>query len=276
MHAFTFAFSLLDYAMLDAIFNNQWLLFSILIVCLFGFSEVGHRVGLKIYETHDERRRSQIDGVQTAILGLLGLLLAFTFAMATGRYDRRHDLVEKEANAISTAWQSAGFLPEQHQAPVKQMLRDYIGLHLKYEELVDDSNQLAEGKRLTSQKETALWEHARAAAIEAPTPITQSFISALSDMSNTAGERFDALRNLIPSLVWLLLIVVASVGCFTSSYGSGAQGARSFFTSLLLPGIITVVVMLIYDLSHSQQGFIHVSQQPMIDLKTSMDAAIGK
>ena len=38
------------------------------------------------------------------LLGLLGLLLAFTFGMAGERFDRRKTLVVEEANAIGTAW----------------------------------------------------------------------------------------------------------------------------------------------------------------------------
>ena len=36
------------------------------------------------------------------MLGLLGLLLGFSFAMAVGRYDLRRPLVVDEANAIGT------------------------------------------------------------------------------------------------------------------------------------------------------------------------------
>jgi hypothetical protein len=89
-------------------------------------------------------------------------------------------------------------------------------------------------------------------------------------MINIDAERIAAHRNRIPAGVWVLLVTVASFGCFTSSYGSGAHGARSAFTNLLLPALISVVILLIYDLTHSRQGFIGISQQPLIDLQQSM------
>lgn len=64
--------------------------------------------------------------------------------------------------------------------------------------------------------------------------------------------------------------LVASFGCFTSSYGSGAQGARSGFTSVVLPLLITIVITLIFDLTHGQQGFVGISQQPMFDLQSTL------
>ncbi len=96
------------------------------------------------------------------------------------------------------------------------------------------------------------------------------FISALNDMIDTDAERISASRNHIPDTVWLLVVLVASFGCYTSAYGSGAQGARSNFTSFFLPLLITVVIGLVFDIDHALQGVIGVSQQPMLDLKASV------
>ena len=41
--------------------------------------------------------------IVSAALGLLGLLIAFTFAMAADRYEARRHLVMEEANAIASA-----------------------------------------------------------------------------------------------------------------------------------------------------------------------------
>src|SRR5678816_1444230 len=47
-----------------------------------------------------------VDGfgpVEGSLLGLLALLLAFTFSMSASRYDARRAVLIQEANAISTA-----------------------------------------------------------------------------------------------------------------------------------------------------------------------------
>ena len=46
-----------------------------------------------------------------AILGLLALLLAFTFSAALQRYDDRSQTVVSEANAIETTYLKAQLLP---------------------------------------------------------------------------------------------------------------------------------------------------------------------
>lgn len=253
-----------------SVFGNQWSILLVIGALLLLIAEAGHRIGLRSYAARDEARRSQIGGVQGAVLGLLGLLIGFTFAMAVGRYETRRDLVLKEANSIGTTFLRAGLLPEAHRAPVKDLLRRYVDVRLKYEALIRDPAMLAEGLRLSAEIQNALWQRAEAAAKEAPTPITVSFITTLNELIDTDAERISAGRNQIPSGVWVLLIVVAGFGCFTSAYGAGAQGARSAFTSALLPLLIAIVIVLVFDLTHSRQGFINVSQQPLIDLQRSI------
>ncbi len=47
--------------------------------------------------------KTHIGGLQTALLGLLALLLGFTFAMSVTRFEARKNLVLEEANAIGNA-----------------------------------------------------------------------------------------------------------------------------------------------------------------------------
>jgi hypothetical protein len=93
---------------------------------MLAFSEIGFRIGLRLYATKDAARKGQIGGIQGAVPGLLGLLLGFTFAMAVDWYDTRRDLVLKEANAIGTTYLRASLLPDTHQDPVKDLLRHYV------------------------------------------------------------------------------------------------------------------------------------------------------
>jgi hypothetical protein len=124
--------------------------------------------------------------------------------------------------------------------------------------------------RRSADFETALWEHAESAAREAPNDITATFVTALNDMIDIDAERMAASRNRIPAGVWLLLIVVAAFGCFISAYASGAYGVRSPFTSVALPVLIAVVMLLIFDLMHERHGVIGVSQEPLIELQRSL------
>jgi len=176
------------------------------------------------------------------------------------------ELVVKQANAIGTTFLRAALLPEAHGAPVEDLLRRYVALLLKYQPLSKDPVLLAEGLRLLEGIRAELWAQAVAASKASPTPSVATFITTLNETIDTEAERVAAMRNRVPGSVWLLHIV-ASLGCLTSSYSTGAQGARFPFSSILLPLLIAVVITLIADIASPYRGSITVSQQPLVDLQ---------
>lgn len=256
--------------LLSRIFANQWVVFLLTAALLLALAEAGFRLGLRLHAAKDQARKGPIGGIQGAVLGLLGLLLAFTFSMAVERYNTRRALVLLEANSVGTTYLRASLLPDAHQAPVKDLLRRYVDVRLKYQPLMDDPVKRAEALRLSADIQAELWKHATEAAREAPNPITATFIETLNDTIDADSKRITAGRADIPGGVWLLLIVVAGFSCITTGYGVGAEGARAALGSVFLPLLITVVIVLIFDLSHPRQGLIGVSQQPLVDLQQSI------
>ena len=75
--------------------------------------------------------------------------------------------------------------------------------------------------------------------------------------------------------MWILLQVVAACGCLLTSYVSGEEGSRSTFSSLVLPVLVAVVLVLIFDIANPHKGFIGISQQPLIDLQQSIEPRGG-
>src|ERR1700721_925778 len=61
-------------------------------------------------EQLSEDERTDFGVVQAATLTLLGLIIGFSFSMATARYDLRKGYEESEANAIGTEYVRADLL----------------------------------------------------------------------------------------------------------------------------------------------------------------------
>lgn len=255
---------------LEAAFSQLWIVAFVLTALLLVLAEVGFRLGRHRHTASGEARRNQVGIVQNSVLTLLGLLLGFTFSMAVARYDSRRELVVKEANAIGTTWLRASLLPEAHRQAVRDLLGEYVDVRLRTQAAIGDQPVVAEGLRRSAEIQSRVWQHADAAAREAPSAITATFVTTLNDLIDTDAERTAASRNHIPAGVLVILVVVAAVGCSISAYASGSYGVRSSFTSALLPLLISIVFLLIFDLTHERQGFIAVSQQPMIDLQRSI------
>ncbi len=70
--------------------------------------------------------RDDLSVVLAATLTLLGLIIGFTFSMATTRYDMRKNYEEAEANAIGTEYLRTELLPEAEATRTKTLLRAYV------------------------------------------------------------------------------------------------------------------------------------------------------
>jgi hypothetical protein len=98
-----------------------------LLLGLFLALEGGYRLGRRRAAAGGDAPGSgQIGAIQGATLGLLGLLLGFSFAGAAGRFSERQNLIVQEANAIGTAYLRADMLPEPHASRLRQILAEYV------------------------------------------------------------------------------------------------------------------------------------------------------
>ncbi|MES2705422.1 MAG: hypothetical protein V4726_02355 [Verrucomicrobiota bacterium] len=256
---------------LSRIFVTEWLVLVLVSLLLLALAEAGFRFGIRARRKNPEAATGHSGSVQGAVLGLLGLLLGFSFAMAVGRNDTRRSLAVEEANSIGTTWLRTDFLPGNHPAEVRNILRQYTALRLQSADLDRQGDDFKRNAEEAAKLQSALWKHATAAAEEKPSPVTVSFITSLNETLDLQSSRLAARFNHVPSAVWLLLLIVAGCGAWASGYGSGAGGHRSTFSQIIFPVLIAVVITIISDMDRPHMGLIGVSQQPLRDLLESME-----
>src|SRR5260370_41961704 len=118
---------------MDRLYSTpSWQLAITLFVILLGGMFVGFLLG-KNAARHGEPESGAADSaVKGAVAALAGLLLAFSFSFAAGRYDQRRTLTVREANSIRNTWLRADLLEEPTRGRIQQLLRDYLKARLKY------------------------------------------------------------------------------------------------------------------------------------------------
>lgn len=81
-----------------------WLMGLLLFLALCVAREIGHALGERRRARVAQKDESQFDDgiTMNSVLGLLALLIAFTFSLTLQRYDSRRALVIGEANALGT------------------------------------------------------------------------------------------------------------------------------------------------------------------------------
>ncbi len=233
-------------------------------------AEVGFRGGRR----HGRRaadRGPQIGTIQGALLGLLALLLGFSFAMAQSRYDARRALVVDEANAIGTAYLRAQLLPRPEAQEIADALRRYVDVRLmRLREHVDELT-LREALEESERLHDYLWARAVKAAQQDPRPSTSLFIASLNEVIDVHTERLAAFRQHVPESVLLLLYFVAAVAMAVTGYAAGLGDQRSLGPTVATAILIAIVIVVIMDLDRPRRGLITVSQQSMMDLRDSLN-----
>ncbi|MGC8908919.1 MAG: hypothetical protein ACP5M0_15970 [Desulfomonilaceae bacterium] len=247
-------------------------------VALLGFmvlgGELGYRLGRRGRQTHNEQTRTQIISIQAATLGLLALLLGFTFAMALSRFEYRKQMVVQESNAIGTAALRSQFLPSSSDDEVSKLFRRYVEIRL--ESVLRTGQGSSEREQLDRevlQIQGRLWRIANEAAEADPRSIPLGlFTHAMNEVIDIKTRRDIAVANHVPESLLLLLMGFSILGAVALGYGNGLAGRRIMSLTAAYCVIVVLVIVLIIDLDHPQHGLAHTSQQSMIQLQELLNA----
>jgi hypothetical protein len=103
-----------------------------LLLAMLMLHEIGRRVGIRRLALDPEGAREGHVVVDTAVFGLLGLLMAFTFSGAATRFEGRRHLIVEEANDIGTAYLRIDVLPAAAQPALREPFRQYLDSRLEF------------------------------------------------------------------------------------------------------------------------------------------------
>jgi hypothetical protein len=251
---------------LDAV--PLWALFLLAFALILLAHESGFRLGRARRESKEND--APVGGMVAAQLGLLAFLLAFTFGIATSRFDRRREVLLDESNAIGTAYLRAAMLPEPHRTQVRQILREYVDLRIA----ATQGESMDHAIRRSEELHGRLWAEAVGAAEKDPRSVLIGlFVQAVNEVIDLHAKRVTAgLRSRIATTVWIVLFAVAVLSFAAMGYQGGLSGTRRTPAVLVVALTFAAVIWLVVDLDRPGQGMLRVSQQPMIDLRNSMDA----
>jgi hypothetical protein len=231
--------------------------------------EIGWHLGTRA----KGRGGSNVFALEQSLLGLLALIIGFTFLMALTRFEARREAVVNEANAIGTTALRARLLAEPQRTESLKLLQEYARIRVENIRMGLSLAELPKVIERSNEIQEALWLRAKASAANDPALIPSGlFIQSLNEMIDSQGKRLAHLRNRIPNVVLLTLVVMTVICAAIAGYAGGLDLQRTrvpiYLTGLLLVGVIYVVL----DLDRPNVGLITISQQPMFDVISSMAA----
>lgn len=214
----------------------------------------------------DEGNHDDFTVVQAATLTLLGLIIGFSFSMATSRYDQRKNYEEAEANAIGTEYVRAGLLPAQEAGKVRDLLKQYVALRIAFYTM-RDRDKLAKINDETTQLQNTMWSSVQGVGTTQPTPVTALAVAGMNDVLNSQGYTQAAWWNRIPTAAWALMVAIAVCCNFLIGYGAHRTERMLF---VVLPLAVAISFFLIADIDSPRGGVIHVVPQNLASLAQSL------
>ena len=248
-----------------------WLLFAATILLIVAAVEFGYFLGKTARRASEDEKESPVSAIAGTVLGLLAFILAFTFGIVADRYDARKALVVEQANAIRTAFSRSDFLPTPSRDEAKGLYNDYVAILVEVGRsgsIADNSAQISELQSIQKQLWNLAVEHVRSGD---NSDVSASYVESLNDMSNVLATRIAvAVGSRIPTGLWIVLYVLVVLGMVAVGYQAAIAASRRSWATVVLALAFSLVIALIAALDNPERGYLPVSQQPLIDLQSSM------
>ncbi len=195
--------------------------------------------------------------VEGAVFGLLGLLLAFAFGGALGRFESRRAMAVSEGTALSTAIAYVDLLADEDQPALRTAYRNYLDARLAtYSHIADVAVASADHARASALK-TEIWTLSKAATNR---PGREQFRMLLLPATNNALDlataRIAALYGHLPFVALLLIGLVAMACAAMAGYAMANKTTRQWLRRIMLAGVTSLTIYLLLDMEYPRFGLI--------------------
>jgi ABC-type multidrug transport system fused ATPase/permease subunit len=247
----------------------SWQLALVIFACVLVPTVAGLFIG-RALRKHSAVLREPFGVLQAALLGLVGLILAFGLTMAVGRYEDRRAAVVAEANAIGTTYLRAQTLAEPMRSRSLALLKRYtdVSIHISHTVPSSDAARttIAESDRLQRR----LWRLAGQSLVEAPVASApRLYVETLNETFDTQEVRVAARNNRIPMAVLTLEIIGSAVALGLLAVYMGMLD-RGVVTVLSAAALITLLLLVTFDLDRPTRGLITVPDAALVHERESM------
>ena len=203
-----------------------------------------------------------------ALLALAGLLIGFTFAMAQQRYDARKQIILAEASHTKTTYERTWLLDDERGEELRALLRRYVDARLLFATTGLNAARTEVVQRRTEALQEEIWSRVAAAArADSHSVMLSQLVQSTSQMIESSDERLAALANPLPSTVFVVLALVAAVALGAVGFNNGLQHRTSWLALVIMPLLLAVVILLVFDISYPRIGIVHVHDPILARLK---------
>lgn len=256
-----------------------WLTAGLLLIVLLLALETGIRIGLRRRRSRGEvDKPKEGDLTLGAMLTILGLLLAFTYAFTLGRYDLRKDAVTNEANAIGTAFLRADLAADPLRSELREQLLEYARTRVIRPKAAFTEEEFQQAIKRSLEAQAKLWPTTRQMMLEGdlPPPIQASIVQAINEVLDAHTTRMKYGFDRLPGMVFALIVLMATAAVGVAAYDAALQGQPHRWRKTLFVLVLVALVLMIVDFDRPLSGYIQISQDSLYSVVKKMESALSK
>jgi hypothetical protein len=246
-----------------------WVTAIVVFILILFANWLGFNYRKRLSEKKPDDMPENLGTLEGSLLGLLALMLAFSFGMGATKFESRRSLAVHEANAIGAAILRLDMYPESVKKEFIPDFDKYIDTRMAYYKANFRDKLRNAALHETDVIFDRMWKRATFLSHDpANLASTQQMIPKLTDMIDLVIER-NALREArIPTLILIMLLLLTLVSAFMSGYSHKAKKRnRIMIAAFALMTTFTIYTVL--ELDRPQRGLITISaaQQLILDQK---------
>jgi len=210
-----------------------------------------------------------IGALEGSLLGLLALLLSFTFSMSSSRHDRRVNIIMEEANAIGTAVLRSDLYPDSIRQAFREDFEAYLETRIRFYTAKADIPAIIKSLKDGQDLQASLWERASSLGRDKDNlHRTAQMIPGLNAMFDIASTRTAATLDKVPEIIFYLLFLISITASLMVGYAGGIKPDWTMVLSFSL--MISMTVYLIVDLDRPRKGAITMdtANEQIVQLKS--------
>jgi hypothetical protein len=247
----------------------SWAVALLLLAVVGSATAAGFALGRYLRE-HQAKLREPFGVIQGALLGVVGLILAFGLTLAVGRYEDRRAATVAEANAIGTTYLRAQLVAEPQRTRSLELLRRYTDLALRISKEVPDSSGMHRTTAAEGVLQRRLWHLAGQTIGAAPVASApRLYVDSLNATFDAQSARLSALNNRVPGAVLALEVFGAAAAIGLLALHISVLG-RGLVAMLAAAALITLLLLVTFDLDRPTRGLIKVPSTPLQSVRASM------
>jgi hypothetical protein len=241
-----------------------------LFAVILGATALGFAVGHRLRHRSDTLSEP-FAVMQGALVGFMGLVIAFGLSLAVGRYEARRAAVVTEANAIGTTYLRAQTLAEPERTRSLALLPRYTDVSIGISQAIPGSPAYRVAVDASAQLQRQLWRLAGQAVGKAPNATApRLYLETLNETFDAQSSRVYGLTNRVPTAVLLLEVTGAALALALLSLHLATLG-RGALPVLFAAVLVSLTLVVTFDLDRPTRGLITIPSVPLSELRASMD-----